>query len=92
MVLLCAVFSKVGRSLIHVERARIVSQVSALAAVYGGESASRETARLNNATVCDFREPTTQHPYFAVCVAVEGTQRLAHAVDTWSNPVPTLEP
>jgi len=47
---------------------------------------------LNNATLCGFRDPTTPHPYFAVCVDVEGTQRLAHAVDTWSKPVPTLEP
>ena len=92
MVLLCSVFSRVGNSLIHAERARIVSQVSALAAIYGGEPASQQIAELNNATLCGFRDPTTPHPYFAVCVDVEGTQRLAHAVDTWSKPVPTLEP
>lgn len=92
MVLLCSVFSRVGNSLIDAERARIVSQASVLAAIYGGESASQQIAELNNASLCGFRESTTQHPYFAVCVDVEGTQRLAHAVDTWSKPVPTLEP
>ena len=92
MVLLCSVFSRVGNSLIHAERARIVSQVGVLASVYGGETATREATQLNNATLCSFRDPTTPHPYFAVCVDVEGTQQIAHAVDTWSKPVPTLEP
>jgi hypothetical protein len=91
-VLLVAAFSKVGNALIHAERARIISQASVLASVYGGESEARKIAQANDATLCSFREPTTPHPYFAVCVDVEGTQRLAHAVDTWSNPVPTLEP
>jgi uncharacterized membrane protein len=45
LVLLVAVFSKVGNSLINTERARIVSQVSALAAVYGGESEARKIAQ-----------------------------------------------
>jgi hypothetical protein len=92
MVVLCSVFSRVGNSLIHAERARIVGQASALAAIYGGESASQHIAELNNATLCGFREPTAQHQQFAVCVDVEGIQRLARAVDTWSKPVPTLEP
>jgi len=92
MVLLVGAFSKVGNALIHAERARIISQASVLAAVYGGESEARRIAQANDATLCSFREPTTPLPYFAVCVDVEGTQRLAHAVDTWSNPVPTLEP
>ena len=91
-MLLFAVFSRVGNSLISTERARIVGQASALAAIYGGESASQHIAELNNATLCGFREPTAQHHNFAVCVDVEGIQRLAHAVDTWSKPVPTLEP
>jgi len=92
MVLLCSVFSRVGNSLIHAERALIVSQVSALAAIYGGESEARKIAQANDATLCGFREPTAQHQHFAVCVDVEGIQRLARAVDTWSKPVPTLEP
>jgi hypothetical protein len=92
LVLLVSVFSKVGNSLINTERARIVSQVSALAAVYGGESEARKIAQANDATLCNFLEPTTRHPYFAVCVDVDGTQRISHAVDTWTNPVPTLEP
>jgi len=92
MVVLCSVVSRVGNSLIHAERARIVGQASALAAIYGGESASQQIAELNNATLCGFREPTAQHQHFAVCVDVEGIQRLAGAVDTWSKPVPTLEP
>jgi hypothetical protein len=92
MVLLLSVFSRVGNSLINAERARIVSQASALAAIYGGESASQQIAELNNATLCGFREPTAQHQNFAVCVDVEGSQSQARAVDTWSNSVPTLEP
>jgi hypothetical protein len=92
MVLFLTALSQVGHNLIATERARIVSQVSAIAAIYGGEPASQHIAELNNATLCGFRDPTTQYPYFAVCVDVEGTQRLAHAVDTWSKPVPTLEP
>ena len=92
MVLLCSVFSRVGNSLIHAERARIVSQVSAIAAIYGGEPASQHIAELNNATLCGFSDPTPLNSAFEVCADVEGIQRLAHAVDTWSNPVPTLEP
>ena len=91
-VLLFAVFSRVGNSVINAERARIVGQASALAAIYGGESASQHIAELNNATLCGFREPTAQHQNFAVCVDIEGSQSQAHAVDTWSNAVPTLEP
>ena len=92
MVLLLTALSRVGNSLIHAERARIVSQVSALAAVYGGEPTAREVTQLNDATSCNFQEPSTAHPHFAVCAEVEGTQRLAYAVDTWTNSVPTLEP
>ena len=92
MVLLLTALSRVGNSLINAERARIVSQVSVLAAIYGGEPVSQEIAELNNATLCGFREPTAQHQNFAVCVDVEGSQSHAHAVDTWSNAVPTLEP
>ena len=92
MVLLLTALSRVGNSLINAERARIVSQVSALAAVYGGESEARKIVQVNDATLCNFHEPTTPHPYFAVCVDVDGTQRISHAVDTWTNPVPTLEP
>ena len=91
LVLLVSVFSKFGNALIDAERARIASQVSALAAVYGGESEARKIAQANDATPCSFHEPTTPHPYFAVCVDVDGTQRISHAVDTWTNPVPTLE-
>ena len=91
-VLLCAALSRVGNYLINAEHARIVSKVSVLASVYGGEAAAREATQLNNATLCGFSEPTPQSSTFEVCVDVEGTQRLAHAVDTWSNPVPTLEP
>ena len=92
MVLLFTALSRVGNSLINAERARIVSQVSALAAVYGGESEARKIAQVNDATLCSFQEPSTPHPYFLVCAEVEGTQRLAYAVDTWTNSVPTLEP
>jgi hypothetical protein len=92
MVTLLVAIEHVGHSLITAERARITSQVSVLAAVYGGEPATRESAQLNDATVCNFLEPNAQHPYFAVCVDVDGTQRLAYAVDTWSNSMPTLEP
>ena len=92
LVLLVSVFSKVGNAMIDTERARVVSQVSALAAVYGGESEARKIAQVNDATLCSFHEPTTPHPYFAVCVDVQGTQRFAHAVDTWTISVPTLEP
>ena len=92
MVLLLTALSRVGNSLINAERARIVSQVSALAAVYGGEPAAREVTQLNDATPCNFQEPRSPHPYFAVCADVEGSQSHAHAVDTWSNAVPTLEP
>jgi hypothetical protein len=92
MVLLLTALSRVGNSLINAERARIVSQVSALAAVYGGEPTAREVTQLNDATPCNFQEPSTPHPYFTVCADVEGSQSHAHAVDTWSKPVPTLEP
>jgi len=92
MVLLFAVLSEVSHNLVAAERARIVSRVSVLAAIYGGEPLSQEIAELNNATLCGFREPTAQHQNFAVCVDVEGSQSHAHAVDTWSKPVPTLEP
>ena len=92
MALLLTALSRVGNTLINAERARIVSQVSALAAVYGGESTAREVTQLNNATACGFSEPSTPHPYFAICADVEGSQSRAHAVDTWSKPVPTLEP
>lgn len=92
VTMLSVALGRVGNYLIHVERARIVSQVSALAAVYGGEPMVREIAQLNNATLCGFRKPTAQQQNFAVCVDVEGSQNQAHAVDTWSKPVPTLEP
>ena len=92
MVLLLTALSQVGHNLIATERARIISQASALAAVYGGEPASREIAGLNSATLCGFRAPTAQHQSFAVCIDVKGSQSHAHAVDTWSKPVPTLEP
>jgi hypothetical protein len=92
MVLLCSVLSRAGNSLIHAERARIVSQVGVLASVYGGQNAAREATQLNHATLCGFSDPTPPSSVFEVCADVEGTQRLAHAVDTWSNPVPTLEP
>ena len=92
MVLLLTALSRVGKSLINAERARIVSQVSVLAAVYGGEPTAREIAGLNSATLCGFRAPTAQHQNFAVCVDVEGSRSRAHAVDTWTNSVPTLEP
>jgi hypothetical protein len=91
-VLLCAALSRVGNYLINAERARIVSKVSVLASVYGGEAAAREATQLNNATLCGFSDPTPPSSVFEVCADVEGIQRLAHAVDTWSNPVPTLEP
>ncbi|MEI8069479.1 MAG: hypothetical protein WCH38_06715 [Actinomycetota bacterium] len=92
VTMLSVALGKVGNYLINVERARIVSQVSALAAVYGGEPMVREVAQLNNALMCGYREPTAQQQSFAVCVDVEGSQSQAHAVDTWSNSVPTLEP
>jgi len=90
--MLFVALAKVGHRVINTERARITSQVAALAAVYGGEPVVREIAQINHATLCDFHEPASSRPYFAVCVEVEGIQRLAHAVDTWSNAVPTLEP
>ena len=92
MVLLFAAFNRVGTYLINAERARIVSQVGALAAVYGGERTAREVAQLNDATVCEFRNPANDTAFFTVCVDVQGTQRFAHAVDSWTISVPTLEP
>ena len=92
MVLLCAALSRVGNYLINAERARIVSKVSVLASVYGGEVAAREVTHLNNATLCGFSEPTPQSSAFEACVDVQGTQRFAHAVDSWTISVPTLEP
>ena len=92
MVLLLAALSRVGAYLINAERARIISQVGALAAVYGGEPSARELVQLNRATVCGFRKPSNDKALFTVCVDVQGTQRFAHAVDTWTISVPTLEP
>ena len=92
MVMLFAALSRVGAFLINAERARIISQVGALAAVYGGEPTARELVQLNDATVCEFREPANNTAFFTVCVDVQGTQRFAHAVDTWTISVPTLEP
>lgn len=92
MVLMSVAFSRGGAYLINAERARIISQVGALAAVYGGESTAREVARLNYATVCGFRNPANDKAFFAVCVDVQGAQRFAHAVDSWTISVPTLEP
>ena len=92
MVLLLAALSRVGASLISAERARIISQVGALAAVYGGEQTAREVARLNYATVCGFRNPANDKAFFVVCVDAQGAQRFAHAVDSWTISVPTLEP
>jgi len=92
MVLMSVAFSRGGAYLINAERARIISQVGALAAVYGGESTAREVARLNYATVCSFRNPANDKAFFAVCVDVHGAQRFAHAVDTWTISVPTLDP
>ena len=92
MVLLFAALSQVGARLINAERARIISQVGALAAVYGGEPTAHEVVQLNHATVCGFRKPTNDTAFFTVCVDVQGTQRFAHAVDTWTISVPTLEP
>ena len=91
-LLLSAAFSRVGNHLINAERARIVSKVGVLASVYGGEGAAREATQLNDAALCGFSDPTPPSFAFEVCADVEGIQRLAHAVDTWSNPVPTLEP
>ena len=92
MVLLFAALSRVGASIIDTERARIISQVGALAAVYGGEPKTREVVQLNRATVCGFRKPANNKAFFTVCVDVQGTQRFAHAVDSWTTSVPTLEP
>ena len=92
MVLLFAALSRVGAFLINTERARIISQVGALAAVYGGEPTAHEVVQLNHATVCDFRNPANDTTFFTVCVDVQGTQRFAHAVDSWTMSVPTLEP
>ena len=92
MVMLFAVLSRVGAFLINAERARIISQVGALAAVYGGEPTAREVVQLNRATVCSFRKPANDKALFTVCVDVQGTQRFAHAVDSWTISVPTLEP
>ena len=92
MVLLSAALSRVGVYLINAERARIISQVGALAAVYGGEPTAREVVQLNRATVCGFRKPSNDKALFTVCVDVQGTQRFAHAVDSWTMSVPTLEP
>ena len=92
MVLLFAAFNRVGASLINSERARIISQVGALAAVYGGETTAHEVVQLNHATVCGFRKPANDTAFFTVCVDVQGTQRFAHAVDSWTISVPTLEP
>jgi hypothetical protein len=92
MVLLLAALSRVGASLISAERARIISQVGALAAVYGGEPTAHEVVQLNRATVCDFHNPANDTALFTVCVDVQGTQRFAHAVDSWTISVPTLEP
>ena len=92
MVMLFAAFSRVGAFLINAERARIISQVGALASVYGGEPTTREVVQMNRATVCGFRKPTNDKALFTVCVDVQGTQRFAHAVDSWTISVPTLEP
>ena len=92
MVLLFAALSRVGAFLITAERARIISQVGALAAVYGGEPTALEVVKMNHATVCDFRNPANNNEFFTVCVDVQGTQRFAHAVDSWTMSVPTLEP
>ena len=92
MVLLFAALSRVGAHLINAERARIISQIGALSAVYGGEPTARELVQLNDATLCEFRNPANDTAFFTVCVDVQGTQRFAHAVDTWTISVPTLEP
>jgi len=42
--------------------------------------------------VCDFHNPANDTALFTVCVDVQGTQRFAHAVDSWTIAVPTLEP
>lgn len=91
-MLLVVAVSQVGHHLINTERARIISQVGVLAAVYGGESTVREIVKLNDATLCGFSKPTTQQQHFAVCVNAQGIQRFAHAVDTWTISVPTLDP
>ena len=92
MAMLFAALSRVGAFLINAERARIISQVGALASVYGGERTAREVVQMNRATVCDFRNPANNKALFTVCVDVQGTQRFAHAVDSWTISVPTLEP
>jgi hypothetical protein len=92
MMLLLVAVTQVGHHLINAERARIISQVGALAAVYGGELTAREVTQLNRATVCDFHNPANNTAFFTVCVDVQGTQRFAHAVDSWTISVPTLEP
>ncbi len=92
MVLLFAALIRVGAFLINTERARIISQVGALAAVYGGEPTALEVVQLNYATLCGFRKPANDKVLFTVCVDVQGTQRFAHAVDSWTISVPTLEP
>jgi hypothetical protein len=92
MMLMLVALSQVGHHLINAERARIISQVGVLATVYGGESTAREIVQLNDATLCGYRKPTTQQEHFALCVDVHGVQRFAHAVDTWTISVPTLEP
>ena len=92
MVWLFAALSRVGAHLINTERARIISQVGALAAVYGGEPTAHEVVQLNHAKVCGFRKPSNDKALFTVCVDVQGTQRFAHAVDSWTISVPTLEP
>ena len=92
MAMLFAALSRVGAFLINAERARIISQVGALTAVYGGEPTAREVVQMNRATVCGFRKPANDKALFTVCVDVQGTQRFAHAVDSWTISVPTLEP
>ena len=90
--MLFAALSQVGAFLVNVERARIISQVGALATVYGGEPTAHEVVQLNRATVCDFRNPANNNEFFTVCVDVQVTQRFAHAVDSWTISVPSLEP
>ena len=90
--MLCATLSRVGAYLINAERARIISQVGALASVYGGEPSAREVVQMNHATTCAFRKPANNEELFTVCADVQGTQRFAYAVDSWTISVPTLEP
>ncbi len=88
-VLLSGFVAAAGDRLVKQQRAQIIADASALAAIYGGISSAERVAQTNGAQIVDFDEYNNE---VAVTVLFASQSAAAQAVDTWAPTSPTLEP